>query len=388
MKDTKSILTTAYPEVETNIKKNLSKYKKYLSQFINTRAEQLYSNAPNKQIYFSQTDVEDFFKFTNINPSVMKTAISNTYYSDISNFNPRYAKDECTVALLCLVRYFKLKNMKKELELAMINMAFSGKYYPSIFYASFPVTAPQEHIMDYVVTHMCTNKYDIVREGNVIGAIKSICNTWINSYNSRFKDFHDDDCVYLIQQLHNRIKSFMNNIAELYYEAYENKDYITYDSDDVSEDNYHLADSDSLKLQRIVEATMTRINNKGIDYRICKMSSSNLVKTDELRSIIENLLADPKNTPLIKEFISLQVACYFQQSSTKDVRDIAFVAYCIKPKSNAKNKYILRQKELLEQILVNNSEHFVRRKNRNATAQAYYRSINEYFAQTIQEAVK
>ena len=33
----------------------------------------------------------------------------------------------------------------------------------------------------------------------------------------------------------------MNNIASLYYEAYENKEYITYDSDDLSEDNYHLA---------------------------------------------------------------------------------------------------------------------------------------------------
>lgn len=388
MKDTKSILDVAYPEVEKNIKQNLSKYKKYLSQFINYRADQLYSNSPCKQMYFSQNDVDEFFKFTNINPTVIKSAISNTYYADIANFNPRYAKDECTVALLCIIRYFKLKNMKKELELAMINLAFSGKYYPSIFYASFPVTAPQEQIMEYVVTHMCTNKFDIVREGNVIGAIKSICNTWVNSYNSRFKDFHDDDCVYLIQQLHNRIKSFMNNIAELYYQAYEDKDYITYDSDDISEDNYHLADSDTLKLQRIVEATMTRINTKGVDYRLCKMSSSDLVKTEELKSIIENLLSDPKNTPIIREFITLQIACYFQESKTKEVRDIAFVAYCIKPKSNTKNKYVLRQKELIEQILINNSEHFVRRKNRDATAQAYYRSINEYFAQTIQEAVK
>ena len=388
MKDTKSILDVAYPEVEKNIKQNLSKYKKYLSQFINYRADQLYSNSPCKQMYFSQNDVDEFFKFTNINPTVIKSAISNTYYADIANFNPRYAKDECTVALLCIIRYFKLKNMKKELELAMINLAFSGKYYPSIFYASFPVTAPQEQIMEYVVTHMCTNKFDIVREGNVIGAIKSICNTCVNSYNSRFKDFHDDDCAYLIQQLHNRIKSFMNNIAELYYQAYEDKDYITYDSDDISEDNYHLADSDTLKLQRIVEATMTRINTKGVDYRLCKMSSSDLVKTEELKSIIENLLSDPKNTTIIKEFITLQVACYFQESKTKEVRDIAFVAYCIKPKSNTKNKYVLRQKELIEQILINNSEHFVRRKNRDATAQAYYRSINEYFAQTIQEAVK
>ena len=238
MQDTKSILNIAYPEVEKKIKNNLSKYKSYLSRFINNRSTLLYSNMPSQQIYFSQTDVDDFFKSTGIDIGIIKQAIQGTYYYSIANFNPRYAKDECTVAMLCIIRYFGLKNMKKELELAMINMAFSGKYYPSIWYGSFPVSAPNEHIMEYIVTNVLTNKFDIVREKNVIGAVRSITNTWYSSYIQRYKEFHDDDCVYLIQQLHNRLRSFMSNIAEVYYDYNANKDlYITYDSDDVSDDN-------------------------------------------------------------------------------------------------------------------------------------------------------
>lgn len=389
MKDTKAILDIAYKECESKIKANLNGYKKFLSRFMSNRSKQLYSNMPSEQIYFNASDVDDFFTSTKIDKSIITNAIQHTYYWEISNFNPRYAKDECTIAMLCLVRYFKLKNMKKELDLAIISMAFSGKFYPSIWYGSFPVAAPQEHIMDYVINNMCNNKFDIVREGNVIGAIRSVANTWVDSYVSRFKDFHDDDCTYLVQQLHNRIRSFMSNIAELYYEAYNNKDlYMTYDSDDISEDNYRLADSDIFRMERVVANTMSNVNTHGINYKVCKMASNDYVKMDELKSIIENIMANNKNVPLIKEYITLMVACYYQESKTKDIRDLDFVSFSIKAKPNSKNKYVVRQKELLNLILINNSEHFSRRRNRDATESAYYRSINAYFALMIQESNK
>ena len=48
-------------------------------------------------------------------------------------------------------------------------------------------------------------------------------------------------------------------------------------------------------MTRFVENTMTFINSHGIDYRICKMATNDLIKMDELKSIIENILADNKN---------------------------------------------------------------------------------------------
>lgn len=389
MQDTKAILEIAYPEVEQKLKANMASYKRYISQFINKRSVQLYANAPLTQIYFKESDVEDFFKSTEIDINVIKNAISKTYYYEIANFNPRYAKDECTIAMLCIVRYFRQKNMKKELDLALINIAFSGKFYSSVWSEFFPKTAPNEHVMNYVITNVLSNKFDIVREGNVIGAVKSISNTWCTTYNQQFKDFHDEDCKHIIQQLRNRIKSFMNNIASVYYEYNANKDlYITFDSEDVGTDNYRLTDSDSLKLSRTVENTMTYINTHGIDVRNCKISTGNdgLIKYDELKSILENLINNTSNTMLIKELVTLMVVCYFQQSKKKDVRDLEFISYCIKSKPNSKDKYINKQKEIVELILINNSDNFARRRNRKATEAAYYRAINSYFALTIQKA--
>ena len=386
--DTTAILDIAYKEVESKMKANLSSYKRYISNFINARSEQLYSYMPSQQIYFVDKDVDDFFNSTKIDRGIINKAIQGTYYYGISNFNPRYAKDECTIAMVCVVRYFKLHKMQKELELALINMSFSGKYYPSIFHASYPKFTPQDHIMDYVITNMCTSKYDIVREGNVIGAIRSVATTWVNAYDDRFKDFHDDDVQYLVQQLHNRIASFTRNIADLYYQAYEKKDYITYDSDDVSEDNYHLATNDAFRLNTAVENTMTTLNTKGIDYRLCKMASNDLVKMTELKSILETLLGDNKNIPLIREYVTLMIVIYMKENKNADITDIDFISYSITPKPNAKNEYMIRQREVLNQMLLNNSEHFARRRNRAATESAYYRAINSYFALTIQQCNK
>ena len=387
--NTTAILKTAYPECEKKIQKNLSKYKKWVSDFMAARIKQLYSNMPTEQIYFTATDRDNFFKATGIDITIIRNAIKNTYYGSIANFNPRYAKDECTIAMLCLVRYFNKKNSPKELDFALITLSFSGKMYPSLWYRSFPTAPPQEHIMDYVVNNMCSAKFDIVREGNVIGAVRSQAKTWLNTYQDRFNRFNDDDVQYLVQQLHNRIGSFIINLATLYYDAYENKNlYITYDSDDMSEDNYHLADSDIMKLERIVSTTMEYMATHDVNYKLCKVASNNDVKMDELKDIIANILANPDNTPLIREYITLMVATFFQQSSKKEVMDIDFVTYSIKPKPNSKDKYIVREKELLDQILINNSEHFQRRRRREATQAAYYRSINSYFALAIQEAQK
>lgn len=387
MKDTKAILTEAYPVIEAGLKKNTAKYKKYLSEFINRNSDILYSNIPSKQLYFSQTDCDNYFKAIGVNPDTIKKAISHTYYYEIGNFNPRYAKDEITIALMCTIRYYYLHNMKKELELALINTAFSGKYYPSIWHGSFPVTAPSEHVMEYALTHLATNKFDIVREGSVIGAVKSIASTWVESYRDKFKDFHDDDVVYVVQQLHNRLRSFMNNIAELYYDAYKNKDaYITYDSDDVSEDNYHIADSDSLMIDRYTTATMNYLNSHGLNYKICKLASNDLVKFDELKGIVDMLTRDNKNIPIIKDYITLMISTYYMDTGKKNINDIDFVSYSISPKPNSKNPYHLKLKELSEKMLINNAANFSRRRSRGATESAYFRAFNAYFALLIQEA--
>ena len=202
------------------------------------------------------------------------------------------------------------------------------------------------------------------------------------------KSFTDEEYVYVVQQAQTRLRSFMKNIAEVYYECYENKNYITFDSDNFNQDNYRLADNDSLKVERIVEITMRYINTSKVDYAICKAASSDLVKTEEVKAIIEFIFNDRDNIKEVRELIQLMVNSYMSQSKDKDIHNINFITYTVSPKPNTKDKDIIRQKEIITKFLKESPSSFNKRRSRAATENAYYRAVYMYFARIIYEAKK
>ena len=88
------------------------------------------------------------------------------------------------------------------------------------------------------------------------------------------------------------------------------------------------------------------------------------------------------------EFISISVYSYFQQSKTKDVRDIDFITFSISPKPNTKDPHIIKQKEIVEKWLNENSPAYRKRKSRTATKLSYHKSVFTYFTLVIHEANK
>ena len=389
-KNTDVLVKQLYPKVANSLDRGLNRYKSCISRFIGNRNKELFDIAPCDRIYFGQTDLDDFYISLGITEVDIRKVLEGTYYYHIPAFNPRAAKDEFTVAQMMAIRYFFLKKKEKELELSLIYLAFSGKFYPSIHYAMFPKVQPSEHryVMEYVVNNELSQKYDLKSQGNVIGAIKSVCKTWVASYEKRFKEMDDEDVVYLIQQLHNRIKSFMKNIASLYYKAYEDKEYLTYDSENHSEEGYRLVGTDSTKAQKAIEKTMTVITSSDINYKLCKMASNNDVHTEEVKSIIESIMNDKDSLVEIRELVTLIICTYFEQSKTKDIRDIDFITFSVAPKPNSKDPHILRQKEIVENWLEEGSPAYRKRKTRLATKNSYFRSVFVYFTLLIHNANK
>ena len=388
---TSSIVTNVYPLVVNSMKTNLNKYKKNVGEFINARSKELYDIAPYTRIYWTGEDDEKFFKNTNISKAIVSSHLQKTYYASIASFNPRCAKDPFTVTQLMIIRYFLKKNMKKELELACIYLAFSGSFYPSIHYGSFPKVQPSEyrHVMEYVVNNELSMKFDLKKEGSVIGAIRSICMTWIDSYKSRFNECNDEDVVYLLQQLHNRIKSFMKNIAELYYKIYNDKDvYLAYDSDSAEQDSFRVADNNSLKAEKYTASAMTYITTHTVNYKFCKMVADQNVKTDEVKSIIETIQMDNEYLVLIREFMNIMIVLYMQETGNVTVTDLDFMTKSIAAKPNSKDKNVIRQKEIIEKLLDENSPAYRRRRSRIPTKNSYHRSLIAYYALVINAANK
>ena len=386
-----ALVSGVYPMVSDSLSKNLAKYKNNIQKFMTVRSKDLYDIAPFSRIYWTADDITSFYTVMGFKESDVKIHIDKTYYAGEAAFNPRCAKDPFTIAQLMCVRYFFMKKMTKELELACIYLAFSGSFYPSIHYGSFPKVQPSEyrHIMEYVVNNELSQKFDLKREGSVIGAVRSISNTWIDSYSDLLKRCSDEDVVYLLQQLHNRIKSFMKNIAELYYKIYDDKDkYISYASDSASEEDFRVADSDSLRAERYTTASMNYIVTHGINYKFCKMASDSNIKTDEIKSIIETIQSDNTNLALIKEFINIIITQYFANSKSKDITSLDFITMAIAAKPNTKDPNLVRQKEIIEELLDENSPQYARRKSRLATKNSYHRALITYYTLVVNTANK
>ena len=69
-----------------------------------------------------------------------------------------------------------------------------------------------------------------------------------------------------------------------------------------------------------------------------------------------------------------------------DITDIKFITYTIAPKPNAKQKEILRMKEIIEDWLCESGTSYMRRRSRIATRNSYERCVRMYFALVIHNA--
>ena len=70
----------------------------------------------------------------------------------------------------------------------------------------------------------------------------------------------------------------------------------------------------------------------------------------------------------------------------RDISDIKFITFTVAPKPNAKQKEIIRMKEIIENWLCESGTAYMRRRSRDATRNSYERAVRMYFAITIHNA--
>ena len=77
-----------------------------------------------------------------------------------------------------------------------------------------------------------------------------------------------------------------------------------------------------------------------------------------------------------------------ETSDSKDIRNVEFLNKSITPKPNSKDPKVLRQKEIVENWLNENSPAYRKRKSREATRVNYHKSVLIYFTLITFEANK
>ena len=144
-------------EKRSNNKKKSNRFNYEQRQYSAEFFESLYDNIPCDRIPCSEKEMDQLFNILDIKKSFVSEVIMETYYGD-KDFRPLAAKHEFTVTMILVIRYFLLNKMEKDCELACIHLAFSGKFYPSNHFASYPTATPSRPVMEYVVNNKHSKK--------------------------------------------------------------------------------------------------------------------------------------------------------------------------------------------------------------------------------------
>ena len=388
MKDTEVISSELYSFTSKALDKNSRKFIANIADFFNKNHEQLYDIAPYYNIYYNKRDLDNLYKSLGFVESDVVPICKDIFFWD-KPVNPGCVKEPYVLIMFNAIQYYLKNDQTKNAEVATIYLAFSGKFYASIFghLWKYP-PGKSKQVMDFVINNMLSEKFDLKKEGNLFKAIQKLCITWLNSYKSQIiKNPSDDDVKGLIQQLRDRVKSFLKNIADLFYEAYKNKLYLNYETDDLDTDSFRLTDNDAATAARITESTMNILTSQRVDLGICELcKNENIKNATEVKDIIEGILSDSNNLPDVKRVINILICDFMESHRGVRVGSNKFVQYSLQAKPNTKSKLLLEMKAIVLKWLDENSANYRRRKSRTATANNYYKSILGYFVWTIVKA--
>lgn len=387
IEDTK-IIDNVYPVVYNSLKTKTMALKSCVGRFIQKRHDQLYDYAPMTNIYFMQSEVDDFFRSIGVNKKVVTDTMHSLYYWNEDELQA--CKDEFSITCLMALRYLlkEKKNDQKLIELVATYLSFSGKFYATCYWRFWKRYNPKKEIMDYVVNYMLSQKFDLVKTKSVFGAVRNLSITWVERYKDELLgDLTDERVSYLFHQLHNRIYAFLKNIAKAYYEADEKKLYVNAESDNYEQDNYRIANNNSSIASVATEKTMIYFSTNQINISICYNVSDSGVDPYDVKAIFENILNNNQSLDELRFVINVMLMDFVSKyPEEKDITGPRFIAHSISMKPNTKDENIIRSKNIILNWL-STSDRYNNIKTQ-ATKNNYYKAILRYIAIIVNIANK
>lgn len=370
-------------------KNNITKLLKAIQRYADKWSDLLLSTNLSKRLLFSNTDKKIIYDVTNISEREVKETIKKASViksSWIVATNPFY------ILSITIARWFKINKMDSEMMAIMIYMSYV--LYTSAHSNSFK-HLPNKEIMDYTINNL-SNRYIIKQKGTIQGAIEhTIGEAMIGRFNEELIRGSDLDIKDIIYALQTRMHSFMNNIAEKFYENHKNGNYMFHEEEDLSEDNFRLSDNISFKIDRVVQLVSSAIITEGFDYNTCIKRSVSLNPGSSTKKLVAmlNTLVE-KDMTSINEMISDILTLFIYKNTGNKIEDVGTMKFLSEAlqiyKSNAQDDVTSKIKERLLSWINITSEKYGRNfiSKGKTSLDTYRRAIYTAFVFKIIETVK
>lgn len=387
-----TLLEELYPTVEKNLsEKNATRdFMNKIKKYADSHSEILLSVDMSKRLIFSDSDKNIVYDLTGLNPNMIDKAVKK---SPIIKPNWKMVTNPFLISCILAARYYELHKKKAEMEAVIVYMSY-------VLYTSAHVTSyrylPNKQIMDYTMNNL-SNRYLIKQVGTIQGMIE---HTVINAINGRYeKDLQecsDEQLKDIISALDTRMSSVMKYIASEYYANHKSGAYLFHEEDSEDENNYHVSDNISFKIDRVVNEVAASIISEGFDYKTCVKRSINLnagASNKKLEPMLRTIIEEDMQG--IKDMISDIITLFMYKGKTgnniNDIRTMKFVSEALQVyKSNSQDEVTTRVKEKLRYWIDLTSEKYGRNfiSKGKTSLDTYRRAIYTCFVFKIVETSK
>ena len=375
MEDT--FLKLLYPTVEKNLKVKSGQFVAEVARFIDSRSSVLSMPGPSKRLYFSPSEKNVICRHMGITledcqDALNKCPLQEQWYKSNVPFN---------IACSLAIRYYTLNRRERELNMALTALGLS--MYAGQQFHYFPYE-PNENIMNYTINNL-SNKFKIKQLGNILKAVQYTIRAAHDTYKEDIIKGTDEDIRKYVTRLATRINQFVKKIVSEFHEVKNKGLYLNTETDDYSEENYHVTSNNSLAIARIAESIALKIVSQPIQHGRAEMAArSRQISTSALKNAINEILK--RYDDEIKELVQLILQLFLEDGTKQPrmIRSQAFFVFCsnVYLKSNTMDNSIIRIKNLLDRWLTETSENYTKTE-RIATKNNFRAALYFYFVLVI-----
>lgn len=386
-----TLINKLYGGVETAFKdkNNITKLAKYITHYADKNSDLLSSADLSARLIFSETDKNIIYTVTGITEKEVTTTIKE---SPVIKSTWKIATNPFYMLSIIITRYFMSNKMESYADAMIVYMSYL--LYTTSHKGSFKYK-PNKQIMDYTINNL-SNRFLIKQVGTIQNMIENTVVPPIHDrYAKELANGSDENIKDIITALETRVSSVVKNIAREFYENHKTGKYLNHEDEDLSEENFHLSDNISFKIDRIVNLVTQSIIGEGFDQQKCMKRAINLntgASIKKLEPMLRTIISDDIEniSPFISDILTLFIY-KGTSNSIEDIKTMKFISESLQIyKSNSQDEITARIKERLLYWIDITSEKYGRNfiSKGKTSLDTYRRTIYTCFIFKILECVK
>lgn len=385
-KDSKSNLTVQlYPKIEKSLKdKNvLVSYKRNLDSYLGANTDVYFDAGPGKRPIYSEERANEYIKLLGLTSKELNDAVNGSSALKSSWFMLK----PYNVANALATRYF-LSSKNEEYQ-KMTAGYLVVALYPPLHYRYFR-HGINDACMQYTINNI-SNKFNIKRSDNLWTMLLNMAMMAIDLHEEGLLKGTDIEYLNYIQDVQTRINNTLKNIANVYYDNYENQRFLKLEKENFDDETYYEADSNSYAVERITNKVLTHMLMHGPDMKLVELAAqTNKVSIAEMRNFATIIIVDSKADQIREVLESILFLYLFNDDDTnlhspEQISTNDFMIYCLQlyKRSNTTNKNIIRVKKILDEWL--DEVGLTKRTSRTATMISFRKALFTFFVMEIQK---